>query len=102
MADLLKFPAARPFGGGRAATSADVPEVGIAAPLSTRPLNEREIAYLRDVMEPVRTEVELWKLRAERYRLRLEANPPLPLWQAAVMMLVAVLIGVMLAKGGAL
>ncbi len=34
----------------------------------TRPLSEAELAYLRDVMEPVRNKVELAKLRRELNR----------------------------------
>jgi hypothetical protein len=82
-----------PFPGANPGASASA-----AAPTQrlTRPLTPAEIAYLRETLEPVRNEVELRKLRAEQYRLRLEAGR-VPLWQGAVMMLVAVLIGVMLA-----
>jgi hypothetical protein len=83
-----------PFPGANPGASAPA-----AAPTqrSARPLTPAEIAYLRDTLEPVRNEVELRKLRAEQYRLRLEANPPLPVWELIGLLLVAAFLGFVLA-----
>jgi hypothetical protein len=85
---ILPFPGANPG----ASASAAAPTQRL-----TRPLTAAEIAYLRDTLEPVRNEVELRKLRAEQYRLRLEANPPLPLWELIGLLLVAAFLGFVLA-----
>lgn len=45
-------------------------DTGAAFVPATRPLNEGEIAYLRDYMAPVRNEVELRRLKERRERVQ--------------------------------